>query len=88
MHAVVISGALALSVFGLTDELLSLRSERVLAATVYAMAVASVTYAAVLAAAVGRSGQNCANAPPQVTRDYFALKSSWQLSQALATALN
>jgi uncharacterized membrane protein len=49
MHAVVIAGALVLSVFGLADELLSVRSERVLAATVYAMAVASVTYAAVLA---------------------------------------
>ena len=49
MHAVVIAGALVLSVLGLADELFNLRSERVLAATVYALAVASVTYAAVLA---------------------------------------
>lgn len=49
MHAVVIAGALVLSVFGLADELFSVRSERVLAATVYAVAVASITYAVVLA---------------------------------------
>ena len=49
MHAVVIAGALVLSVLGLADELFSLRSERVLAAVVYTLAVASVTYAAVLA---------------------------------------
>ena len=49
MHAVVIAGAFVLSALGLADELFNLRSERVLAATVYALAVASVTYAAVLA---------------------------------------
>ena len=49
MHAVVIVGALVLSALGLADELFNVRSERVLAATIYALAVASVTYAAVLA---------------------------------------
>ena len=49
MYAVVIGGALVLSVLGLADELFSLRSERILAVTLYALAVASVTYAAVLA---------------------------------------
>ena len=49
MHAVVIAGALVLSALGLADELFNLRSERVLAVAVYAIAVASVTYAAVLA---------------------------------------
>ena len=49
MYAVVVGGALVLSVLGLADELFSLRSERILAVTLYALAVASVTYAVVLA---------------------------------------
>jgi hypothetical protein len=49
MYAAVVFGALVLSALGLADELFNLRSERILAATVYALAVASVTYAAVLA---------------------------------------
>ena len=49
MYAVVIASAFVLSALGLADELFNLRSERVLAATVYALAAASVTYAAVLA---------------------------------------
>ena len=49
MYAVVVGGALVLSVLGLADELFSLRSERILAVTIYALAVASVTYAVVLA---------------------------------------
>ena len=49
MYAVVIGGALVLSALGLADELFSLRTERVLAVTAYAFALASVTYAAVLA---------------------------------------
>ena len=49
MYAVVIGGALVLSALGLADELFNLRSERILAATFYSLAVASVTYAVVLA---------------------------------------
>lgn len=49
MYAVVVGGALVLSALGLADELIGLRSERILAVTLYALAVASVTYAAVLA---------------------------------------
>lgn len=49
LHAVVIAGALILSALGLADELFSLRSERVLAVTAYALAVAALTYASVLA---------------------------------------
>ena len=49
MYAVVVGGALVLSVLGLADELFNLRSERILAATFYALAVASITYAVVLA---------------------------------------
>ena len=49
MYAVVVGGALVLSALGLADELFNLRSERILAATFYALAVASVTYAVVLA---------------------------------------
>ncbi len=51
LHAVVIAGALILSTLGLADELFNLRSERVLAVTAYALAVAGVTYASVLAQA-------------------------------------
>ena len=49
MYAAVVVGALVLSALGLADELFNLRSERILAATFYALAVASVTYATVLA---------------------------------------
>lgn len=49
MYAVVVGGALVLSALGLADELFNLRSERILAATFYALAVASITYAVVLA---------------------------------------
>ena len=51
LHAVVIAGALILSTLGMADELFNLRSERVLAVTAYALAVAGVTYASVLAQA-------------------------------------
>ena len=36
MYAIVVGGALVLSALGLADELFNLRSERILAATVYA----------------------------------------------------
>ena len=49
MYAAVVVGALVFSALGLADELFNLRSERILAATFYALAVASVTYAVVLA---------------------------------------
>ncbi len=88
LHAVVIAGAFVLQPLGLADELFNLRSERVLALAAYALAVASITYAAVLAQPSTRSGQSGAEAAPRGARDYFALKSSWQLSQVLAAALN
>ncbi|MEO8187825.1 MAG: hypothetical protein ABI580_10730 [Burkholderiaceae bacterium] len=43
MYAVVVGGAFVLSALGLADELLSLRSERIFAVTLYALAVVSVT---------------------------------------------
>ena len=49
MYGIVIVGALVFSALGLADELFNLRSERILAATFYALAVASITYAVVLA---------------------------------------
>ena len=49
LHAVVIGGALVLSLLGLADELFSLRTEHVFALAVYSLAVASITYATVLA---------------------------------------
>ena len=49
LHAVVIGGALMLSLLGLADELFSLRTERVFALAAYSVAVAFITYATVLA---------------------------------------
>ena len=49
MHAVVISGALAVSALGLSDELFSFRGEDVLTVAASAIAGASVAYAAMLA---------------------------------------
>ncbi len=48
MYGIVIVSALVFSALGLADELFNLRSERILAATFYALAVAAVTYAVVL----------------------------------------
>ena len=49
MHAVVIGGALVLTALGVFDELFGFGSGEVLAAAAYAIAVASVAYAAALA---------------------------------------
>ncbi len=49
LHAVVISGALAVTALGLSEELFAVRVEDVLAVAAAAIAGASVAYAAMLA---------------------------------------
>ena len=88
LHAVVIAGALILSTLGLADELFSVRSERVLAVTAYALAVACSDLRIGAGTAFVGSGQSGAKTPPSGVGDYFALKSSWQLSQVFAATPN
>lgn len=65
MHAIVISGALAVSAVGLSDELLSFRGEGVLAVVASAVTGASLAYAATVSQPSPAALLMCRRADPE-----------------------